>query len=582
MSMSRKRASLSHALDSGLVTPILLCGMGVALWFAARHWHEQAWTVIGMACIAALSIADLRRHRRQAGAQRRLLRASEENAKEARMATEAKGRFLAMMSHEIRTPMNGVLGMVDLLGETPLDADQRVLLSRCRESSVALLAIINDILDFSKIEAGKLELEARPVALRALVDQVCGALATEATQRRVLLSAHVDAAVPRQVSGDPVRLRQVLVNLVGNAVKFSQGGRVDVRVDVVGPAVRLRVQDTGIGMTPEVMDGLFRPFEQADAATTRRFGGTGLGLSIVKRLVECMSGDVTCDSTPGVGTCFTVRLPLPAWTAAHGAFHVDAPHAIAPLPRGLHTLLAEDHPINREVIVRQLAKLGWTCDCAEDGEIAWTLLSDPMQAARYAMLITDCHMPNLDGYGLVQRLRACEAADGRARLPVVALTANALQGERERCLALGMDGYLTKPLQVHELQAVLSGVLVQETKIDEAATPYAFLYEVCGGQVGDVVDLLRTALAPGDADLGALQGAVAANDSDGVRDLAHRLVSVARQLGEDATANALAELQALAADAQPMVDAHARAARALRDAFARAQAFVDAHAGGGS
>ncbi|MCC8364099.1 response regulator [Lysobacter sp. A6] len=567
--MPTLRHRLRRQFDAGVLTPMLICAMAVVLWFVSHHWHERTFTMVGMACLAVLSLADLRRRRRHDanertlqsildavpdilffkdtalryrrvnrtfaetfeigiddvvgrsdrelfGAQlhdrfvaqdRDLLANGEARSYDERMrfggevrevrarkqpvfdargraigivgiaidmteerllqqrladalhaaqqAAEAKSRFLAMMSHEIRTPMNGVLGMIDLLGDTALGEEQRRLLARCRTSSVALLTILNDILDFSKIEAGKLDLERTPVVLRALIEDVCASLAPQAAACDVRIGVHVDAALPEAIVGDAVRLRQILLNLAGNAVKFTRNGCVDVEARADGGTLRLCVRDTGIGIAPDALAHLFRPFEQADAATTRRFGGTGLGLSIVKRLAELMGGDVACESTPGVGSRFTVALPLEAATIPRG---VSQPARRVP-PRGLRALLAEDHPINREVIGAQLAKLGWSCDFAEDGEEAWSRLRDDAQRARYAALVTDCHMPRLDGHGLVERLRAHERAADLARLPVLALTANALQGERERCLASGMDAYLPKPFQVDELAHALAELL---------------------------------------------------------------------------------------------------------------------------
>ncbi|KGQ18897.1 Multi-sensor hybrid histidine kinase [Lysobacter dokdonensis DS-58] len=565
--MPTLRHRFRRQLDAGVLTPLLICAMGVVLWFVSHHWHERTFTMVGMGCLAALSLADLRRRRRHAANERtlqsildavpdilffkdttlryrrvnrafastfrldvdavaghddkalfgkrlhdrfvaqdrQLLAGGEARTFDERMridgqlrdvrarkqpvfdargraigivgiaidlteerrvqqqlaqalqdaqdADAAKTRFLAMMSHEIRTPMNGVLGMIDLLGDTPLRTEQRRLLDCCRASSVALLTILNDILDFSKIEAGKLALEHVPVALRPLIDEVCASLATQAGARNVRVGVSVAREVPDAVVGDAVRLRQILLNLVGNAVKFTADGRVDVEVHVDSSALQLRVRDTGPGMTAEAVARLFQPFEQADAATTRQFGGTGLGLSIVKRLAELMGGGVRCESTFGVGSVFTVTLPLVA--AAMPERDMPQPASALP-PRGLRALLAEDHPVNREVIAGQLEKLGWTCDMAEDGEAAWTVLSEGDGAARYAALITDCHMPRLDGYGLVARVRAHEAAGRRVRLPILALTANAMQGERERCLAAGMDAYLAKPFQVDQLAEALA------------------------------------------------------------------------------------------------------------------------------
>jgi len=473
-------------------------------------------------------------------------------AEEARVALNAKRQFLAMMSHEVRTPLVGILGMVDLVIETPVTDPQYSMLMRVRESSLALLAIINDILDFSKIEARKLKLEERPLPLAGLIEDVCATLAPEARRKAIDLSFNLDARLPDFIIGDSVRLQQVLTNLVGNALKFTSAGgvKVDARKGAEG-ALELVVEDSGIGIDAAAVESLFEPFQQADVATTRRYGGTGLGLTIVRQLVELMQGRVRCESQPGRGSRFTVTLPLKAWrpdsnptaAASPGAEPMLRHRLAAPEPvgRGRRLLFAEDHQLNREVITLQLAKLGFECDCAEDGEQAWEMLT--AQSARYALLLTDCHMPRLDGYDLAQRVRAREAERGMPRLPIVALTANALQGEAERCFALGMDDYLVKPLELRELGSALAKVL--DRQATESAKPlpaYPALAELCSGDLDKVAGLVRIFVSATTIDLEAMDRAAAQGDQVRLRQLAHRLCSACHQLGED---QAVADMRAL-------------------------------------
>ncbi|MDM0106175.1 ATP-binding protein [Variovorax sp. J22R24] len=483
-------------------------------------------------------------------------------AEEARSAVEAKAHFLAMMSHEVRTPLNGVLGMIDLVIDTPLTEDQRSMLLRSRESSVALLTIINDILDFSKIEARMLALERRPLSLDGLIEDVCASMAPEANRKGIRLDCKVDAGIPPFIVGDSVRLRQVLTNLIGNAVKFTHQGGVKVEARRISDAqFEFAVEDTGIGIDPRVTKSLFQPFRQADVATTRRYGGTGLGLTIVKQLVELMQGRIDCQSRLNAGSRFAVTLPLHAWIPSAASAHGHAaanPAASDESTRpstGHKVLLAEDHPINREVITRQLSKLGYECDCAEDGEQAWDSLTSP--SASYSMLLTDCHMPRLDGYELTQRLRDREARLGLARLPIVALTANALQGEAERCIALGMDAYMSKPLQIDDLRKTLAEVMLRQPASNAAerapgATDsakagskpaYEDLAELCGGDLGKVAKLVDIFVAATSEDLKAMDRAFEAGDHAVLRQLAHRLSSACHQLGESGTVTRLRAIE---------------------------------------
>ena len=391
----------------------------------------------------------------------RMARGLSEARHAAEAAARAKGEFLATMSHEIRTPMNGVLGFTSLLKGTPLTAEQTQFVETIEQSGATLLALINDILDLSKFEAGKLELERQPVALRALADEIGGVFAARLREKGLAFSAALAPGAPGCVEADAVRLRQVLFNLVGNAIKFTARGGVTLDLSLrdggasPGDACVLlvRVTDTGIGLSAEQQARLFQPFMQADSTTTRLYGGTGLGLAISKRLVEAMGGAISVSSERGRGATFWFTLPTRVLVPVQSASPLPA--AVAAPTRPLRLLVAEDNAVNRAMIAAMLRRLGRTADFAEDGRAALVLLQAPRP---YDAVLMDVQMPELDGLDCTRALREHEHVTGTARARVIALTAGAMAGDRDRCLAAGMDDYLTKPLRLEELHAALDRV----------------------------------------------------------------------------------------------------------------------------
>jgi PAS domain S-box-containing protein len=470
--------------------------------------------------------------------ERKLAEATLEAARAAAdAASRAKSEFLANMSHEIRTPLHGVLGMTALLLDTPLSTGQREHLQTIHSSGSALLAIINDVLDFSKIDAGKLVFEAIDFDPRALVRDAMGVVALRAEEKGLRLEQHVASEVPTGLRGDPGRVRQVLLNLLSNAVKFTARGSVRLAVVAeaaheAGVTLRVTVSDTGIGVPAEAQGQLFRSFTQSDTSTTRRFGGTGLGLAICKRLVGLMRGDIGLISEVGVGSTFwcTLQLERAAATAV-----VREPGAAVPAIRPGRVLVAEDNLVNQRVAAAMLAKLGQTVDVAINGREA----ALRVRQNHYDLVFMDCQMPELDGFAATREIRAGEARG--QHVPIVAMTAYAMSGDRDRCIAAGMDDYVAKPMTFAQLAEALGRWLGGAAPLPErpevaddpaAAVKSSVWQELCSElsqpELRDMVELLRNQVKQAVA---LMRVQRLTGELRRVGELAHSLVGAAGNLG---------------------------------------------------
>jgi PAS domain S-box-containing protein len=480
------------------------------------------------------------------------LRASHDAA---RAGSEAKSAFVATISHEIRTPMNAVIGMLELLGYSKLSPDQREMLSTARESSAALLALINDILDFSKIEVGKLEVHPEPCAVARLVDGAVATFEHAASGKGILLTRRIDPALAPAHRVDPARLRQILANLVSNAIKFTQSGTVSIEVQVLASlhsrqTLRINVHDTGIGMSAETQRRLFEPFQQGESDTSRRFGGTGLGLAISRQLTELMGGEIRVTSTKDLGTRVSVTLNLEQ--ADPGAIRADPSigGGAAPMPvrapAGTRVLIVDDHPINLAMLKRQLKVLGLDADAAGSGAEALA----KWRRDAHRLVITDLQMPEMDGYALARSIRAEQLADSKPT--VVAFTANTLAETLERCTTAGMDDYLSKPTELGTLREKLTYWLGQPLKFAQggrekgARGAKAFdrsrIEQLTGGAEG-IAEVLAGLESAVRGDIDELHSALARGELAAVRSAAHRIKGAALSIGSQRLAATAARVE---------------------------------------